>query len=202
MMLPLLMPTVFFLLVVNLVYAAFDTFGTIQALTGGGPGKATETLVVKVYRDGVVESRYRFVVGAVGGADARRDRADRACSSAFWAAGGRVSERPAMPDASTGRRIWCCAWRGCCSCCRSGWCWPARRSGCRGDRARRAVADPAPARAGDLCKRADRRRDRDGAGLAHAAGVARHGAGDRRAARSSFRCCRPMRSRSSAFRSA
>ncbi|MBC7800622.1 MAG: sn-glycerol-3-phosphate ABC transporter permease UgpA [Gemmatimonadaceae bacterium] len=52
--LPLLGPTVFFLLVVNLVYAAFDTFGTIQALTGGGPGKATETLVVKVYRDGVV----------------------------------------------------------------------------------------------------------------------------------------------------
>jgi sn-glycerol 3-phosphate transport system permease protein len=52
--LPLLMPTVFFLIVVNLVYAAFDTFGTIQALTQGGPGKATETLVVKVYRDGVV----------------------------------------------------------------------------------------------------------------------------------------------------
>jgi sn-glycerol 3-phosphate transport system permease protein len=52
--LPLLAPTTFFLLVVNLVYAAFDTFGTIQALTQGGPGKATETLVVKVYRDGVV----------------------------------------------------------------------------------------------------------------------------------------------------
>ena len=52
--LPLLVPTVFFLLVVNLVYAAFDTFGTIQALTQGGPGKATETLVVKVYRDGIV----------------------------------------------------------------------------------------------------------------------------------------------------
>lgn len=51
---PLLAPTSFFLLVVNLVYAAFDTFGTIQALTQGGPGKATETLVVKVYRDGVV----------------------------------------------------------------------------------------------------------------------------------------------------
>ena len=51
---PLLMPTVVFLLVVNLVYSAFETFGTIQALTGGGPGKATETLVVKVYRDGVV----------------------------------------------------------------------------------------------------------------------------------------------------
>ena len=52
--LPLLMPTVFFLVIVNLVYAAFDTFGTIQALTQGGPGKATETLMVKVYRDGVV----------------------------------------------------------------------------------------------------------------------------------------------------
>ena len=51
---PLLAPTTFFLLVVNMVYAAFDTFGTIQALTQGGPGKATETLVVKVYRDGVV----------------------------------------------------------------------------------------------------------------------------------------------------
>jgi sn-glycerol 3-phosphate transport system permease protein len=51
---PLLAPTTFFLIVVNLVYAAFDTFGTIQALTQGGPGKATETLVIKVYRDGVV----------------------------------------------------------------------------------------------------------------------------------------------------
>ena len=52
--LPLLMPTVFFLLVVNVVYAAFDTFGSIWALTQGGPGKATETLLVKVYRDGVI----------------------------------------------------------------------------------------------------------------------------------------------------
>jgi sn-glycerol 3-phosphate transport system permease protein len=51
---PLLAPTTFFLIVVNLVYAAFDTFGTIQAVTQGGPGKATETLMVKVYRDGVV----------------------------------------------------------------------------------------------------------------------------------------------------
>jgi sn-glycerol 3-phosphate transport system permease protein len=51
---PLLAPTTFFLLVVNVVYAAFDTFGTIFALTQGGPGKATETLVVKVFRDGVV----------------------------------------------------------------------------------------------------------------------------------------------------
>ncbi len=51
---PLLAPTIFFLIVVNIVYAAFDTFGTIQALTQGGPGKATETLVYKVYTDGVV----------------------------------------------------------------------------------------------------------------------------------------------------
>jgi sn-glycerol 3-phosphate transport system permease protein len=52
--LPLLTPTTFFLLVVNLVYAAFDTFGTIFALTRGGPGQDTETLVVKVYRDGMI----------------------------------------------------------------------------------------------------------------------------------------------------
>ncbi len=51
---PLLAPTTFFLLVVNVVYAAFDTFGTIYALTQGGPGKDTETLVIKVYRDGVI----------------------------------------------------------------------------------------------------------------------------------------------------
>ena len=54
MIFPLLAPTTFFLLVVNLVYAAFDTFGTIWALTGGGPAQATNTLVVRVYRDGVV----------------------------------------------------------------------------------------------------------------------------------------------------
>jgi sn-glycerol 3-phosphate transport system permease protein len=51
---PLLLPTTFFLLVVNLVYAAFDTFSLILALTGGGPGTATETMVVKVYQDGYV----------------------------------------------------------------------------------------------------------------------------------------------------
>ena len=51
---PLLSPTTFFLLVVNLVYAFFDTFGTIHALTAGGPGKATETLVYKLWVDGVV----------------------------------------------------------------------------------------------------------------------------------------------------
>jgi sn-glycerol 3-phosphate transport system permease protein len=51
---PLLAPTTFFLLVVNIVYAAFDTFGTIYALTQGGPGKDTETLVIKVFRDGYI----------------------------------------------------------------------------------------------------------------------------------------------------
>lgn len=51
---PLISPTTFFLLVVNVVYAFFDTFGVIHALTGGGPGKATETLIYKVYTDGVI----------------------------------------------------------------------------------------------------------------------------------------------------
>ena len=51
---PLLSPTTFFLLVVNLVYAFFDTFGIIHAVTGGGPAKATETLVYKVFNDGFI----------------------------------------------------------------------------------------------------------------------------------------------------
>ncbi|OQM76287.1 sn-glycerol-3-phosphate ABC transporter permease UgpA [Manganibacter manganicus] len=51
---PLLAPTTFFLLVINTVYALFDTFGIVHAVTGGGPGKATETLVYKVYNDGFV----------------------------------------------------------------------------------------------------------------------------------------------------
>ena len=50
---PLLSPTTFFLLVVNLVYAFFDTFGIIHALTQGGPGLATTTLIYRVYVDGV-----------------------------------------------------------------------------------------------------------------------------------------------------
>jgi sn-glycerol 3-phosphate transport system permease protein len=51
---PLLSPTTFFLLVVNVIYAFFDTFGVIHALTRGGPGQATTTLIYKVYTDGVV----------------------------------------------------------------------------------------------------------------------------------------------------
>ncbi|MGE0659889.1 MAG: sn-glycerol-3-phosphate ABC transporter permease UgpA [Reyranellaceae bacterium] len=49
---PLLSPTGFFLLVVNVIYAFFGTFGVIDSLTKGGPGKATEILVFKVYNDG------------------------------------------------------------------------------------------------------------------------------------------------------
>ncbi|MBK6803806.1 MAG: sn-glycerol-3-phosphate ABC transporter permease UgpA [Betaproteobacteria bacterium] len=49
---PLLSPTTFFLLVVNVVYAFFDTFAIVDAATGGGPGQATEILVYKVYKDG------------------------------------------------------------------------------------------------------------------------------------------------------
>jgi len=49
---PLLSPTTFFLLVVNIVYVFFDTFGIIDTITGGGPSGATETLVYKVYSDG------------------------------------------------------------------------------------------------------------------------------------------------------
>jgi sn-glycerol 3-phosphate transport system permease protein len=49
---PLLSPTAFFLLVVNVVYVFFDTFGIIDSVTGGGPAGATTTLVYKVYADG------------------------------------------------------------------------------------------------------------------------------------------------------
>jgi len=49
---PLLSPTTFFLLVINVVYAFFDTFGIVDATTKGGPGKDTSILVYKVYYDG------------------------------------------------------------------------------------------------------------------------------------------------------
>jgi sn-glycerol 3-phosphate transport system permease protein len=50
---PLLSPTTFYLLVMNLVYAFFETFPIIHQVTQGGPGQATTMLVYKVYRDGV-----------------------------------------------------------------------------------------------------------------------------------------------------
>ena len=49
---PLLSPTIFFLIVVNIVYAFFETLGVIDTMTGGGPGKATQTLVYKAFADG------------------------------------------------------------------------------------------------------------------------------------------------------
>jgi len=49
---PLLSPTTFFLLVVNIVFAFFDTFAIVDAATSGGPAGATEILVFKVYKDG------------------------------------------------------------------------------------------------------------------------------------------------------
>ena len=49
---PLLSPTTFFLLVINMVYAFFDTFAIIDATTHGGPGQDTSILVYKVYYDG------------------------------------------------------------------------------------------------------------------------------------------------------
>jgi sn-glycerol 3-phosphate transport system permease protein len=52
--LPLLSPTAFFLIVVNIVYAFFDTFGIIHTVTSGGPARATDTLVYKVFNDGFI----------------------------------------------------------------------------------------------------------------------------------------------------
>jgi len=54
MVFPLLSPTTFFLLVVNIVYAFFETFGVIHTITSGGPQQATTILVYKVYADGFV----------------------------------------------------------------------------------------------------------------------------------------------------
>lgn len=49
---PLLSPTAFFLIVMNIVYAFFDTFGVIHVITAGGPSNATNIMVFKVYHDG------------------------------------------------------------------------------------------------------------------------------------------------------
>lgn len=51
---PLLSPTTFFLIVVNMVYAFFDTFGVVHATTEGGPGSSTQILVYKVFQDGFI----------------------------------------------------------------------------------------------------------------------------------------------------
>ncbi|PDT17672.1 sn-glycerol-3-phosphate ABC transporter permease UgpA [Rhizobium sp. J15] len=51
---PLISPTTFYLVVINIVYAMFDTFGIVHATTQGGPARATEILVYKVYFDGFI----------------------------------------------------------------------------------------------------------------------------------------------------
>jgi sn-glycerol 3-phosphate transport system permease protein len=51
---PLLSPTAFFLVVINIVYAFFNTFGIIHAVTSGGPAQATTILVYKVFNDGFI----------------------------------------------------------------------------------------------------------------------------------------------------
>ena len=61
---PLLSPTAFFLLVINVVYAFFDTFSIVDATTQGGPGQDTMILVYKVYNDG-------FKNGDLGGSAAQ-----------------------------------------------------------------------------------------------------------------------------------
>ena len=52
--LPMLSPTLFFVTVMNIIYAFFDTFGVIHTVTQGGPGGATNILVYKVYQDGFI----------------------------------------------------------------------------------------------------------------------------------------------------
>ncbi len=51
---PLISPTTFFLLVMNIVYSFFETFGIVHTVTQGGPAKATEILVYKVFNDGFI----------------------------------------------------------------------------------------------------------------------------------------------------
>jgi sn-glycerol 3-phosphate transport system permease protein len=55
---PLLSPTTFFLVTVNVVYAFFDTFGVIHAVTQGGPARATEILVYKAWYDGIIATDF------------------------------------------------------------------------------------------------------------------------------------------------
>lgn len=56
--LPLISPTTFFLLIMNMVYAFFYTFGIIHGVTSGGPGQSTEILVFKIFNDGFIGLNY------------------------------------------------------------------------------------------------------------------------------------------------
>ena len=62
---PLLSPITFFLLVVNIVYAFFDTFGVIHTITSGGPEQSTTILVYKVFSDGFVSQDLRIKCSSV-----------------------------------------------------------------------------------------------------------------------------------------
>ncbi len=73
---PLLAPTTFFLIVINIVYAFFDTFGIIHSLTSGGPAGATTTLVYKVFNDGFIGLNLGRLGGAVGDPDGDCSRLD------------------------------------------------------------------------------------------------------------------------------
>jgi sn-glycerol 3-phosphate transport system permease protein len=61
--LPLLSPTLFFLVVVNVIFS-LQAFGEIDILTQGGPGQATENLVYSVFVDGFVGTRFRGLASA------------------------------------------------------------------------------------------------------------------------------------------
>jgi hypothetical protein len=74
---PLLSPTTFFLLVVNIVYVFFDTFGIIDAVTGGGPAKATDDAGLQGLCRRPPRRRSRRLGGAIGDPDGHRHRADR-----------------------------------------------------------------------------------------------------------------------------
>lgn len=54
--LPMLSPITFFLIIANMTYAFFDTFGTIDALTGGGPLRSTTTMMYNIYQIGILNN--------------------------------------------------------------------------------------------------------------------------------------------------
>ena len=90
---PLLTPTTFFLLVINIVYAFFDTFGVIDATTQGGPAGATQHPRLQGLSRRREVGRPRRLVGAVGDADDHRDRADRRPVSLHRAQGALLMNR-------------------------------------------------------------------------------------------------------------
>ena len=122
--LPLVSPITFYLVVLNMVFAFFESFGVIDAVTKGGPGRATEIMVYKALQGRLHRAEPGLLGRAVGDPDGHRDRADRApvplrreegdlLVSAVGAtrveavAGGRAGRaRAAEAARSTGRRSW------------------------------------------------------------------------------------------------